>query len=117
MRKLFVPLVVVLLFSISSVVTAAQRQDAKNVDRAAAGTAGKKTLRLSGTVRNGGLALISDHDNKTWKVANPNVLKDTEGLHVNVKALVDKDEIYISSVRLAPVQSPAARLGDAAFRR
>jgi hypothetical protein len=117
MKKLLVLFVVSLLFSASGFTTFAQGQDAKNPDRAATGTPSKKTLRISGTVGNGGLALISDRDNKTWKVANPNLLKDSAGLHVNVKALVQKDEIYISSVRLAPVQSPAARLGDTAFRR
>jgi len=117
MKKLLVPFAVVLLFSVASVTTVAQGQDTKNVSRTTADMVSKKAHRLSGTVGNGGQALISDKDNKTWKVANPSALKDNEGLHVTVKALVDKDEIYISSVKLAPVQSPSARLGDAAFRR
>jgi hypothetical protein len=119
MKKLLVPFATLLLFSVANINTVAQGQDTKSLDRATGDMVSKKSFRISGTVGNDGQVLISDKDNKTWKVANPSALKDNEGRHVTVKAHVnaDKDEIYISSVKLAPAQSQSARLGDAAFRR
>jgi hypothetical protein len=119
MKKLLVPFAALFLFSVANITAVAQGQDTKNLDRATGGKVSKKSFRISGTVGNDGQVLISDKDNKTWKVANPSALKDNEGRHVTVKAHVnaDKEEIYILSVKLAPVQSQSARLGDAAFRR
>src|ERR1700745_3050968 len=44
-----------------------------------------------------GKTFVSDKDNKTWKVSNPDALKGHEGHHVRVRAHVDadKDEIHV----------------------
>ena len=45
---------------------------------------------------------MSDKDNKTWTVSNPEALKGHEGHHVIVKAQVNdgKKEIHVASVKM-----------------
>ena len=63
----------------------------------------KKAVSVSGKVSDDGKMFVSDKDNKTWTVSNPEALKGHEGHHVTVKAHVDaaKNEIHVTSVKMA----------------
>jgi hypothetical protein len=59
---------------------------------------------LKGTVKADGekVTFVSDTDNKSWDVANPETLKGHEGHHVEVSAHVyaDKGQIHVMSVKM-----------------
>jgi hypothetical protein len=59
---------------------------------------------IKGTVKADGdkLTFVSDKDNKSWDVANPETLKGHEGHHVEVSAHVyaDKGQIHVMSVKM-----------------
>jgi hypothetical protein len=60
-----------------------------------------KTVSLSGKVSNDGKMFVSDKDNKSWTVSNPDALKGHEGHDVMLKAHVDeaKNEIHVVAVK------------------
>jgi membrane protein implicated in regulation of membrane protease activity len=59
---------------------------------------------LKGTVQADGdkVSFVSDTDNKSWDVVNPETLKGHEGHHVEVSAHVyaDKGQIHVMSVKM-----------------
>jgi hypothetical protein len=59
---------------------------------------------LKGTVKQDGdnVSFVSDTDQKSWDVMNPETLKDHVGHHVNVSAHVyaDKGQIHVMSVKM-----------------
>jgi hypothetical protein len=68
-------------------------------------TAPKAPLKsIKGTVKQDGdkITFVSDKDNKSWDVINPETLKDHVGHHVMVSAHVyaDKDAIHVMSVKM-----------------
>ena len=79
----------------------------------------KKPISLTGIVSADGLTLVGDKDNKTYRVINPDFLKENAGQRVRVNARVSKDntEIQVSSVMVENDEPVIANKGDAAFRR
>jgi hypothetical protein len=79
----------------------------------------KKPITITGMVSADGLILVGDKDNKTYKVINPDFLKENAGQRVRVNARVSKDnsEIQVSSVMVQNDEPVVANKGDAAFRR
>jgi len=71
-------------------------------DKTATAAAPLKTIK--GTVKAEGdkLTFVSDSDQKSWEVMNPEALKGHEGHHVQVSAHVyaDKDSIHVMSVKM-----------------
>src|SRR6266699_6466114 len=68
-------------------------------------TAAKAPLQtLKGTVKAEGdkITFVSDADQKSWDVMNPETLKDHVGHHVSVSAHVyaDKGQIHVMSVKM-----------------
>jgi hypothetical protein len=63
----------------------------------------KKAVSISGKVSDDGRMFVSDKDNKSWTISNPQALKGHEGHHVTVKARLDadKNEIHVTSVKMA----------------
>jgi hypothetical protein len=61
-----------------------------------------KTTTITGTVSNDGKMIVSDKDNKSWKVDNPDTLKAHEGHHVSVTADEDPstDTLHVESVKM-----------------
>jgi hypothetical protein len=59
---------------------------------------------LKGTVKAEGdkITFVSDADQKSWEVMNPEKLKGHEGHHVQLRAHVyeDKDSIHVMSVKM-----------------
>ena len=78
----------------------------------------KKPISLTGVVSADGLTLVEDKGNKTYKVINPDFLKENAGQRVRVNARVSKDntQIHVSSVMVQD-EPMVANKGDAAFRR
>ena len=72
-------------------------------DNMKADSMSKKALSVSGKVSEDGKMFVSDKDNKTWTISNPEAVKGHEGHHVAVKAHVDaaKNEIHVTSVKMA----------------
>lgn len=60
-----------------------------------------KAVTLSGKVGDDGKSFVSDKDNKTWTVSNPEALKGHEGQEVKIKAHEDaaKNEVHVVSVK------------------
>ncbi len=56
---------------------------------------------MSGKVGDDGKTFVSDKDNKSWTVTNPETLKGHEGKQVTVKARLDeaKNEMHVVSVK------------------
>ncbi len=77
--------------------------DQMKPDNMKADNMSKKAMTVSGKVSDDGKMFVSDKDNKTWTVSNPEALKGHEGHHVTVKVHVDaaKNEIQVSSVKMA----------------
>ncbi len=77
-------------------------QSAGATDKTTTSTAPLKTIK--GTVKAEGdkLTFVSDSDQKSWEVMNPEALKGHEGHHVQVSAHVytDKDSIHVMSVKM-----------------
>jgi pentapeptide MXKDX repeat protein len=91
----------------------ASQDSMKHDGTTAAGSAkaGKAKLRrLSGTVGSDGTTLVTDKDQKSWTVQNPEVFKGHEGHHVRVRAHVypDKNSIHVMSVKMAKEKSAKA---------
>jgi len=65
-------------------------------------------LNLSARVSNDGKTFVSNKDEKTWTVSNPDALKGYEGRQVKVKGRTDaaKTEIQVLSVKTLPVYAP-----------
>jgi hypothetical protein len=63
----------------------------------------KKAVSITGKIGDDGKTFVSDKDNKTWNVSNPEALKGHEGHHVTIRAHVDadKDEVHVTSVKMA----------------
>ena len=62
---------------------------------------------ISGKVSDDGKTFVSDKDNKSWTVSNPDALKGHEGHQVTVSANVyaDKNEINVVSVEMGKKDS------------
>jgi ABC-type glycerol-3-phosphate transport system substrate-binding protein len=103
---------------------AAAPQDAKPSEQTKTESAvvkemSKKPITITGMVGTDGLTLVGEKDNKTYKVINPDFLKENAGQRVRVNARVSKDntEIQVSSVMVQTDEPMVANKGDAAFRR
>lgn len=61
-----------------------------------------KAVTLSGKVSDDGKSFVSDKDNKSWTVSNPEALKGHEGHEVKIKAHEDaaKNELHVTSVKM-----------------
>jgi hypothetical protein len=114
------------LFAVAAVLlvcVAAPAQDAKKAGEqpkteSATVELSKKPVSITGMVSTDGLTLVGDKGNKTYKVINPDFLKENAGQRVRVSARISKDnaEILVSSVMVQD-EPMVANKGDAAFHR
>jgi hypothetical protein len=103
MKKLTIlAFAVALMMSSSALAQDTTKHDDMKTDDAKAEKMSKRAVSMLGKVGDDGKTFVSDKDNKTWKVSNPDVLKGHEGHRVRVRAHVDKDkdEIQVMSVRM-----------------
>lgn len=107
-----------LLILVAYPVRAAQSDDQAKQDGAQLVKSSKRTISISGTVGSEGKTLVSDKDNRVWRVVNPDSLSASEGRRVTVKAHAGgkPSEINVTVVRLRE-EKTTANLGDSAFRR
>ena len=98
-------------------VRAAQRDNSVNQDNYRLEKRSKRSVTISGTVGSEGKTLVSDKDNRIWRVVNPDVLSGSQGRRVSVKAYASSksSEINVTIVTLREQRTP--KLDDAAFRR
>ncbi len=73
-----------------------------------------KAVTLSGKVGDDGKSFVSDKDNKSWTVSNPEALKGHEGQEVKIKAHEDaaKNEIHVVSVKMKGEKKETMKKGE-----
>jgi hypothetical protein len=103
--------VIALALCVGLSMTAVAQYDSKAApEKGQAATAPAKSIEGTVKAEGGTLTFVSDKDQKSWTVDNPEVLKGHENHHVKVKAQVDaeKGSIHITDVRM----SEAAKKDD-----
>ncbi|MGA9799932.1 MAG: hypothetical protein WBQ68_13065 [Terriglobales bacterium] len=99
MKKLLI-----LALALSVMFTVAGFAQSMSQDSGMAKSAPAPLKNIKGTVKVDGdkVTFVSDKDKKSWDVANPEVLKDHDGHHVEVSAHVyaDKGQIHVMSVKM-----------------
>jgi membrane protein implicated in regulation of membrane protease activity len=101
MKKILITVFsVMVLASLGSWVPANAQKDKTDKNTSTATTG--KTMTMTGTVSSDGKMFISDKDNKSWKIDNPEEVKAHEGHHVSVTANEDaaSDTIHVNSVKM-----------------
>jgi hypothetical protein len=105
MRKLCTILFALsLLTSVSLMAQETPSQDSMRPGGANADTAVKATT-IAGTISEDGKTFVSDKDNKTWTISNPDAVKGHEGHHVALKARVDSSKGEVDVVSLKMLQT------------
>lgn len=103
MKKVFV---VALAFAILAGIAAAQYGTGMSKDTKSDTSASAPLKNIKGTVKAEGdkVMFVSDKDNKSWDVVNPEALKGHEGHHVQLSAHVyaDKNQVHVMSVKMLP---------------
>jgi hypothetical protein len=94
----------ILALAVSVMFTVAGFAQDMSKDSGMAKTAPAPLKNIKGTVKADGdkITFVSDKDQKSWDVANPEALKGHEGHHVEVSAHVyaDKGQIHVMSVKM-----------------
>ena len=102
MKKLLM-LVVAVCLALGTTVFA-QDNMGKSCDSGMSKSAKAPLKTLKGTVKQDGdkITFVSDADQKSWDVMNPEKLKDHVGHHVQLTAHVyaDKDSIHVMTVKM-----------------
>lgn len=83
-------------------------------------TAAKRTISISGRASDDGTIVLRNSDGKVWKITNPDILQDYEGLLVVVRAQINPDrtnEVRVLSVKAGREVEYLTRWDDSAFRR
>jgi hypothetical protein len=101
MKKLWIlTFAVCLAFSL----TAMAQETGKSCDTGKDKMAAAPLKTLKGTVKSEGdkISFVSDADQKSWDVVNPEMLKDHVGHHVQLSAHVyaDKGQIHVMTVKM-----------------
>ena len=108
MKKLWI-LIFAVCFTFSMTAMAQEMGKSCDMGKDKAAAAPLKTLK--GTVKAEGdkVTFVSDADQKSWDVMNPETLKGHEGHHVQLSAHVyaDKNQIHVMSVKMLKKASSA----------
>ena len=103
-KRILIAFAAALMMSIAVMAQDTMKQgDQMKHDNMKADNMSKKAVSLSGKVSDDGKMFVSDKDNKSFTVGNPEALKGHEGHHVTVKGHLDadKNEIHVTSVKMA----------------
>jgi pentapeptide MXKDX repeat protein len=65
--------------------------------------ASKKAIDVKGKISDDGKTFVSDKDQKSWSIINPEAVKGHEGHHVILNAHVypDKMQVHVMSLKMA----------------
>ena len=65
-------------------------------------TSSPKAMNMTGTISSDGKSFVSDKDNKSWTIDNPEAVKGHQGHHVSVNANEDSatDTLHVNSVKM-----------------
>jgi hypothetical protein len=101
MKKLWI---LVIAICVTFSMAAVAQDTSKSCDMGKDKTAAAPLKTLKGTVKAEGdkITFVSDADQKSWEVMNPEKLKGHEGHHVQLSAHVyaDKGQIHVMSVKM-----------------
>jgi hypothetical protein len=108
MKKLWI---LVVAFCVTLSMAAVAQEMGKSCDMGKDKAASVPLKTLKGTVKAEGdkVTFVSDADQKSWDVMNPEKLKGHEGHHVQVSAHVyaDKNSIHVMTVKMLKKQASA----------
>ena len=107
MKKLLM-FVVAVCFACSTAALAQDMGKSCDMGKAKDKTAAAAPLKtLKGTVKAEGdkVTFVSDADQKSWDVMNPETLKGHEGHHVAVTGQVTGDSVHVESVKMMKASS------------
>jgi hypothetical protein len=108
MRKLWI---LVFAVCLASSMTATAQDMSKSCDMGKDKAAAAPLKTLKGTVKAEGdkVSFVSDVDQKSWEIMNPEKLKGHEGHHVQLSAHVyaDKGQIHVMTVKMLKKQASA----------
>ena len=95
------------MMSMMAVAQDTTKQDSAKQDNMTSAKTSNTAVSISGKVSDDGKTFVSDKDNKSWTVSNPDALKGHEGHQVTVSANVyaDKNEINVVSVKMGKKDS------------
>ena len=101
-KVMFVTFAVAVLMSMMAIAQDTTKQDPAKPDTMTSEKASTPAVSLSGKVSDDGKTFLSDKDNKSYTISNPDALKGHEGHHVILSANVDaaKNEINVKSVKM-----------------
>jgi hypothetical protein len=103
MKKL---LVLVMVCSVMMIGVSAIAQDNMGQDSSGAKAATPPLKMIKGTIKADGdkYTFVSDKDQKSWDIMNPDAVKGHEGHHVEVSAHVYKDKGAIHIMKVSMLQ-------------
>jgi hypothetical protein len=95
-------LMCVLALSLLSGTAAISQSSLQQESQAAAATAPEKSIKGTAKVKGDKVTFISDKNQKSWDVLDPEALLDHDGHHVQVRANIfaDKGAIRVISVKM-----------------
>jgi len=102
-KRISIAFAAALMMSTAAMAQDTMKQGDQMHDNMKADNMSKKAVSFSGKVIDDGKMFVSDRDNKSFTVGNPEALKGHEGHHVTVKGHLDadKNEIHVTSVKMA----------------
>jgi hypothetical protein len=102
-KRILIAFAAALMMSTAAMAQDTMKQGDQMHDNMKADNMSKKAVSFSGKVSDDGKMFVSDKDNKSFTVGNPEALKGHEGHHVTVKGHLDadKNEIHVTSVKMA----------------
>lgn len=109
--RLALVVIAALLFALTGEAKQSKQEPANS------GQVSARVISMVGKVGAQGKTLAGDGENTAWIVSNPELLRDSIGMLVRIRARVDsrKHELQVLAVRIERL--PHARLDDSAFRR
>jgi myo-inositol-hexaphosphate 3-phosphohydrolase len=101
-KVMLVTFAVALLMSMMAIAQDSTKQDPAKPDTVTSEKTSTPAISLSGKVSDDGKTFVSDKDNKSYTVSNPDALKGHEGHRVILSANVnaEKNEINVRSVKM-----------------
>jgi hypothetical protein len=101
-RLTLIAFAIVLLMCLTAFAQYTSDQQGMSQQTPATEKASAKAVTLSGKIGDDGKTFVSDKDNKSWTISNPEAVKGHEGHEVKLHAHEDtaKNELHVTSVKM-----------------
>jgi hypothetical protein len=98
--KKFIVISFALTLVLSAVATAQYAAQPPDTNKSGASM---KAVSITGKISDDGKMFVSDKDNTSWTISNPDAVKGHEGHHVTLQAQMDanKNEVHVVSLKMA----------------